>query len=237
MDCRGVRGEMRKTPADGPPQSDSRAIKETVMQDAHCSGWHRESPVSDGMLGSLRELNHRFLDLAGACSGDWICGGREALPPELANRVAPLSAAQRSAAASCPYALFDLHFHDEAHWRPRLQPGGGPWRIADEAACDRATYDFVQLALIYAWHLASTAKLSAQFILGMSERTADDFGRLTVNHLPALAAAEAANLSARWRDCGAYWRALVLAASRPDAAGLRRVQLYGLQLAAAARLH
>jgi hypothetical protein len=206
------------------------------MQDANVSGWHRESPVSDGMMGSLRELNHRFLDLAGACSGEWICAGREALPPDLAGRVAPLSAAQRSAAASCPYALFDLRFQDEGHWRPRLQHGAA-WRVADEPAGNRATLDFVQLALIYAWHLASTAKLSAQFILGMDERTADAFGRITINHLPALAAAEAANLSARWRDCGAYWRALVHAASRPDAAGLRRVQLFGLQLAAAARLH
>jgi hypothetical protein len=49
-------------------------------------------------------------------------------------------------------------------------------------------------------------------------------------------ASEAAHLSARWNGCSAYWSALTSAASRSDPAALHRVQLYGLQLAAAARL-
>ena len=70
----------------------------------------------------------------------------------------------------------------------------------------------------------------------MRSDTAHAFRRITVDSLPALAATEAANLTARWSDCGAYWTALVSAAARADPAALRRVQLYGLQLAAAARL-
>jgi hypothetical protein len=57
-----------------------------------------------------------------------------------------------------------------------------------------------------------------------------------VNQLPPLVATEAVHLSARWNGCPAYWSALTAAASRADPAALRRVQLYGLQLAAAARL-
>ena len=47
---------------------------------------------------------------------------------------------------------------------------------------------------------------------------------------------EAVHLTARWSDCAVYWSALVGAASAGNPAVLRRVQLHGLQLAAASRL-
>src|SRR6266404_1732698 len=153
------------------------------MQDAFVGNWAQESHLSAEILGSLRDLNHRFLDLTASRTTDWVAG-----------RVAPLSAAQRAAAAGCPYALFD------------------------------------------AWHVASSAGLKAQLLLGMNGATAAAFRGITVNHLPALVATEAGYLSARWSGCTAYWGALTDAASRADPAALRRVQLYGLQLAAAARL-
>jgi len=102
--------------------------------------------------------------------------------------------------------------------------------IADDTA------DFVRLALFYAWHVASSTKLAAQLLLGMNERTAVAFRSVTLNSLQALVVSEAANLTARWCTSNAYWSALVCAASRTDAARLRRVQLFGLQLAAAAQL-
>jgi hypothetical protein len=194
------------------------------MQDAFVGNWAQESHLSAEILGSLRDLNHRFLDLAATRTADWVSG-----------RVAPLSAAQRAAAAGCPYALFDLRFQDEEHWRLRLQSSGG-WRVADESVVDDETVNFVRLALFYAWHVASSAGLKAQLLLGMNGTTAAAFRRITVNQLPALVATEAVYLSARWSGCTAYWSALTAAASRADPAALRRVQLYGLQLAAAARL-
>jgi hypothetical protein len=194
------------------------------MQDAFVGNWAQESHLSAEILGSLRDLNHRFLDLTASRTADWVAG-----------RVAPLSAAQRAAAAGCPYALFDLRFQDEGHWRLRLQ-NSGAWRVADESVVDDETVNFVRLALFYAWHVASSAGLKAQLLLGMNGATAAAFRRITVNHLPALVATEAGHLSARWSGCTAYWNALTDAASRADPAALRRVQLYGLQLAAAARL-
>jgi hypothetical protein len=192
------------------------------MQDAYVGTCSQESPLSPETLGSLHDLNHRFLDLA-ASRTEWLAG-----------RVAPLSQAQRAAAAGCPYALFDLRFQDERHWQLRLR-NPGPWCIADESGADEAA-SFVRLALFYAWHVASSAGLNAQLVLGMHLNTAAAFRRATVNQIPALAATEAQYLSPRWGGCSAYWSALTAAASRADAAALRRVQLYGLQLAAAARL-
>jgi hypothetical protein len=107
------------------------------MQEAFIGSWARESHLSAEILGSLHDLNHQFLDLAAVRAG-WV-----------AARVAALSPAQRAAAAGCPYALFDLRFQDDGHWRLRLQ-NLGRWCVADESAVDDDTVSFVRLALFYA---------------------------------------------------------------------------------------
>jgi hypothetical protein len=205
------------------------------MQDAYIN-WAREPHLSAAMLESLRELNHRFLNLVAAQPGGWDAFRSSGLPAAIPEQLAPLSAAQKSAAANCPYALFDLRFHDDEHWQARLRDSAR-WQVADRAPVDDDTLNFVRMALFFAWHVASTARLAAQLLLGMSGATAAAFRTATVDCLPALVATEAVNLTARWSHCPAYWSALVRAASRPNAVGLRRVQLHGLQLAAAARLH
>jgi hypothetical protein len=205
------------------------------MQDAFVGSWAQESHLSSDRLGSLRDLNHRFLDLTAGRANEWLSCGEAGLASRLAAQVASLSAAQRAAAACCPYALFDLRFQDDEYWRLRLQ-NSASWRVGDESVAVDDTVGFVRLALFYAWHVAAGAGLAAQLLLGMNGSTAAEFRRITVNRLPALALTEAVNLSARWSDCTAYWSALTGAASRTDPAALRRVQLYGLQLAAVARL-
>jgi hypothetical protein len=203
------------------------------MQDAHINPWSRQSQLTIEMRDSVRELNHRFLDLVASRPDGWRAS-RGATSIEVSARVAPLSPAQKAAMSNCPYALFDLRFHDERHWRPRLE-AGGHWSVAEESA-DPHTLEFVKLALFFAWHAASSSKLAAQLLLGMHDATAAAFRGATIDCLPALAASEAVHLTARWSDCGGYWSALTGAASRPNVAELRRVQLHGLQLAAAARL-
>ena len=195
------------------------------MQDAYIGNWTQQSHISVEHLTSMRGLNRRFLDLA----------ANGLLSPELALQVANLAPAQRAAAANCPYALFDLRFEDDDYWRGRL-PAIGTWKIADECRVDAEIVDFVRLALFYAWHVASSAGLAAHLLLGMHGNTAEAFRGISVDALPALALAEAANLTARWSGCRSYWSALISAAARPDPAALRRVQLSGLQLAAAAEL-
>jgi hypothetical protein len=201
------------------------------MQDSCVSPWAEESHLSVKTLGSLRDLNYRFLDLAGAAGATWT--GRYGLPADIGAQLAALSRAQRTAAADCPYALFDLRFQDDAHWRARLE--SEPWRVADDAGGEEAQRELARLIVFYAWHVASLG-MSAQLLLGMRAETVDGFRRLTVDSLPALALSEAKHLSARWQQSAAYWSTLIHAACGEDAAALRRAQLYGLQLAAAARL-
>jgi hypothetical protein len=208
------------------------------MQDAFVGSWARESHLPQEMLESLRGLNHRFLDLACLRPDGWE-RSRHGLPLAVSANVTPLSAAQRAAASNCPYALFDLRFHDDCHWQARLREGGR-WNVAEAPAVDPETLEFVQLALFFAWHVASTTTLAAQLLLGMQEATATAFRAAAIARLPSLAATEAGHLTARWKDSARYWAALIGAAGRPNstpnAAELRRIQLYGLQLAAAARL-
>jgi len=193
------------------------------MQDAFSGGWAREPHLSAEQLSSVSGLNRRFLDLA----------GKGVLSSGLGARLTPLLPSQRAAVADCPYALFDLRFQDDAHWSGRL---AGGLRVADEPSVDEDTLDFVRLALFYTWHVASSAGLAAHLLLGMRAKTVDAFRHVSVDALPALAATEAVNLTPRWSQHSAYWNALISAAARPDPLALRRVQLSGLQLAAAVQL-
>ena len=202
------------------------------MQESFDGAWARGSQLSDARLHSLRDLNRRFLELAATGCGEWSCGrGLEGI----GSRIAPLTAAQREAAANCPYALFDLRFRDAAHWQGRLREAER-WAVADERIVDAPTVDFVRLALFYAWHIVSSADLTAQLLLGMPADTAGEFRAAALDKLPFLAMTEAEHLTARWSDCAAYWSALVGAASGGTPGTLRKVQLHGLQLAAASRL-
>ena len=172
------------------------------MQNGFIGDWAQQPHLSVEHRSSMHGLNRRFLDLAG--KGVLACG--------LGAQVAPLSPAQRAAAADCPYALFDLRFQDDAHWRGRLQ-SIQPLRIADAPGADEDTVDFVRLALFYTWHLASSAGLAAHLLLGMHANTAHAFRGVSVDALPALAATEASNLTPRWGQCHAYWSALIKAAA------------------------
>jgi len=212
------------------------------MQDARSMGWARANHLPAEMLDSVHGLNKRFLDLAavgegGPSPGVWRSEARLGLTADVSAQLLPLSAAQKAAAADCPYALFDLRFRDDAHWRTRLGDEGR-WNVAEDepVPVPRETFAFVSLAIFFAWHVATAGRLASEWLLGMTDGTVAAFRAATIDSLPALAATEAVHLTARWSTCPAYWGALAGAAARPNPAGLRKVQLYGLQLVAAARL-
>jgi hypothetical protein len=205
------------------------------MQDADVRKRSSGAQIPAAMLESVRELNLHFLDLIANPPLGWNPSSRTALSMELCGQIAPLTTEQKRAAADCPYALFDLQFQDAGHWQVRLQ-STGLWAVSDIPTEDDKRVNFVRLAIFFAWHVASMGTLAAQVLLGMSEGTSGAFRDATIGCLPALAATESGNLSARWSDRPAYWNALSRAAARPNMPALRRIQLYGLQLAAAARL-
>ena len=205
-----------------------------MQQDARIRNWPPDAHFPLAMLESVRGLNHRFLDLI-CSSGDWQPAARSRLPVEVVAQMTPLTAVQRRAVAGCPYALFDVRFQDEAHWLARLR-NIGPWQVSDAVPGNGLMLRFVRLSLVFAWHVAAAAPVSAPLLLGMSEATVAAFRGTPIDCFPDWSEEEAVHLTARWSHCATYWGALARAGARPDFPELRRIQLSGLQLAAAARL-
>jgi hypothetical protein len=195
------------------------------MQESAVGAWVPHEYLSGEHLHSLHDLNLRFLNLLSDDPG----------LSRPAAVFAALSQAQRTAAASCPYALFDVRFEDELFWTSRLT-GSRLWQVADEHRVNAASVDFVRAALFYAWHVSQLADRAPQLQLGMSATTAAAFRGTAMEQLSVLAAGETSNLAPRWQNCAAYWMALAKTAAGGNADALRRVQLYGFQLSAAARL-
>jgi hypothetical protein len=202
------------------------------MQYMEVEHWKRESQIPPELLLSLKGLNHRFLELIASLPAGWDSG--QGLCGPISAQIAALTSSQKEAVANCPYALFDLRFHDDDHWRSRLREPAGC--VAEVVPVSPDALEFAQMAVFFAWHVASTSRFAAPLVLGMHPGTVGDFHSASIDRLPHLAAVEAVNLTARWSNCAAYWGALTAAAAEPHPARLKRIQLYGLQLAAAARL-
>ena len=209
-------------------------MHEGDMLDARTDHWSREAHLRKESFDSVRQLNHRFLDLLVTPAGRGATGSA-ALSHRLSELIAPLTEAQKKAAADCPYALFDLRFHDDAHWQSRLL-GGVAWQVHEAGPVDEEVVGFVRMALFLAWYVAHSGRVAAPLLLGMGENTVAAFRAVSIDQLASLAAMEAEHLTARWSHCALYWRALTGAAGRQSLDELRRIQLYGLQLTAAARL-
>jgi hypothetical protein len=96
--------------------------------------------------------------------------------------------------------------------------------------------EFAGLSLFYAWHVAARGVEPSQLQLGMGRETVLAFRRVKLNELAVLAEHETEHLRARWHQYPAFWSALIAAAAGADPLALKRTQLYGLQLTAAARL-
>jgi hypothetical protein len=204
------------------------------MQQTPPGHWTPQPLYTLEAMGPLHDLNRHFLDLLADRENFRACT-RAAESATLACALAALTPAQRAQAARCPYALFDLRFQDAEHWRQRLE-GTKAWRIEDAEAPGHERLEFVHVALFYAWHVAWTGQLAAQVMLGMPAGTAHALRVTALNSLPALAPRAALELKARFSPRGSFWSSLIRSAARGDAAQLKRVQLFGLQLAAAAHL-
>ena len=195
------------------------------MQDAHL--WTRQAGFAAQTLASLRELNHRFLDLAAAHSespGDLKMQQDTAAPiAACRKRHAPRRRAVPMRSSICASTTMRTGAHVSAkagasRTRRPLRTMSRPsrvWRCSTRGTSPR---------------LRSSG---AQLWLGMPDSTAAAFRAASLERLPALAASEGVNLSARWSTSTFYWKALASAAARGDLRRLRRVQLFGLQLGAA----
>lgn len=203
------------------------------MQDAMFVTPGRQPLLPPFIVSSLLQLNRRLLELAARPRP--TSGWHPYVPENLALRLARMNEERREALARVPYALFDLHFADDARWERALTCAAHP-RVTDAGAREADAQQFAQIIVFFAWNVAQAAPRCAPLVLGMSERVAAALAALTLDRLPELHGLLRGALSLRWPERRSYWFALTSGSHLPGSADFRRTQLFGLQLAAAARL-
>ncbi len=204
------------------------------MQDTIVAGLANDPVLSESLLRSLHTLNKLFLGLVRTRSAEEAQDWSLRVPSAIAHRLSLLSDTQRDALVSSPYALFDLRFGDDSHWRRLLtEPEAG---VRDREPPRAETAQFVWLALFYAWHVANSAPMSTLLVLGMGEATARELAQLSLDRVAALVEPQSGHLSLRWAQRPAFWNRVIETAGEPQSSNFRRAQLFGLQIAAAQHL-
>jgi hypothetical protein len=136
--------------------------------------------------------------------------------------------------ALCPYLLLDGGFSAPERWQRASAGGLG---VMDGAGAggyfsSRAGVALLRRTFVLAWHLARANALAARILLGMSPDCAERIAACPLAELEALAELGPVWVVPRWELQPHVWRQMLQAALADRAAGLRPVQLRGLQLLA-----
>ena len=191
-----------------------------------------EPPVTGTLLSPvlrrrLAELNRGYLELSvdRAPATDV-----RLLPPAQAGRIARMDDMGRQRLADAPLALFELRV-TEALAEPVARGAGVADTSGSRPVDPGGTADepLLQFAVFFAWHVATTAPLSALLMLGLHGPAL----RLLLEVPPArlgLLARSSALLRPRWPDNAALWDALLEGAASGSEVLLRRAHCLGVQL-------
>jgi hypothetical protein len=145
-----------------------------------------------------------------------------------------LDASAQRRLALCPYLLLDGGFSAPERWQRASAGGLG---VMDGAGAggyfsSRAGVALLRRTFVLAWHLARSNALAARILLGMSPECAERIAACPLAELEALAELGPVWVAPRWELQPHVWRQMLQAALADRAAGLRSVQLRGLQLLA-----
>jgi hypothetical protein len=191
--------------------------------------------LSAPLLARIHELNLDYVDLLIA---EHAATGADRqihhLPEKLWSSLAALSRAACVILARSPFTLYSLGFEDESFWASACAATTTP--IAQRYARpepDLVQGSFRELALLTAWHIASTSRLAARVLLAMSDATAQRFSVTPLWRIKRIACEHPALLMPRWPTNPCFWPDLVRFASVNDTRRLATVQLLGSQLIAA----
>lgn len=197
---------------------------------------HAFAPVlRQGLLARIHELNSDYLELlATERTSDECTGQLQYFAPKLKAGVAELSLEQRTRLAAAPYTLYSLRFEDSRFWHAAC---GIARRRIDEryaAAPDGSLRAlFLEIALMQAWHIASTHPLAARMIYSMGEAVRIRVAALSLWQVKRIGAEHAKVMTPRWPSNPCFWPDLVVFAKAGDSMRLAATQLLGTQLIAA----
>jgi hypothetical protein len=188
------------------------------------------------LLVPVAEINLLLLEIL--CTAAQGKEDKERTPPRLVSGLRGLWLGLDGAAqlrlARCPYLLLDAGFAAPECWDGIAFESG----VMDGGAqrgyfASPAGVALVRRALVFAWHLARSNRLTARVLLGMSAECADRIAGSALKDLEARAELCPAWIVPRWELRPTVWRQLIQAAIDGRQAALWQVQLRGVQLLAA----
>jgi hypothetical protein len=196
--------------------------------------------LSAAVLARIHELNLDYLELLAAehNSQPADAGQLQHLPSKLHAMLAALSPSARGSLATLPYTLYSLGFEDEKLWRALAEPAAlaaslsiGERYAQPHSASLQAS--LCEVALLYAWHVATWSPLAARLIYAMPETVTQRLTAAPPWYVRRLAVHHASLLLPRWPTNPGFWPDLVRFAAAGDQLRLATAKLLGSQLIAA----
>ncbi|MGH8177389.1 MAG: hypothetical protein ACREV5_14100 [Steroidobacter sp.] len=195
--------------------------------------------LSAALLARIHELNLDYLELLTAehtSAGSAV--QLQYLPQQLVTAIVSLVAPARRCLAGTPYTLYSLGFEDEGFWRAACQKDVQP--VAQRYASANAAWlqgPFCEVALLHAWHVATSSPLAARVLYAMPETTANRLAATSLWRIKRIANDYPALLTPRWPTNPGFWPDLLRFAKSNDMQRLALAQLLGSQLIAAELEH
>ena len=202
--------------------------------------------LSAAVLARIHELNLDYVELLAAeHNGDAVglkadphASQLQHLPCKLHAALAELSPAARVSLAALPYTLYSLGFEDEKLWRSLAEPAALATSLSmseryaqPHSASLQAS--LCEVALLYAWHVATSSPLAARLIYAMPESVAQRLTAAPPWYVRRLAVHHVSLLMPRWPTNPGFWPDLVRFAAAGDHLRLATAKILGSQLIAA----
>jgi hypothetical protein len=196
--------------------------------------------LSAAVLARVEELNLDYIELLAAEHNAASAGDAQLLhlPCKLHAMLAELSSTARASLAALPYTLYSLGFEDEKLWRSLAEPAAlaatlpmNERYMQPHSASLQAA--LCEVALLYAWHVATSSTVAARLIYAMPEAVAQRLTAAPPWYIRRLAVHHASLLMPRWPTNPCFWPDLVRFAAAGDLQRLATAKLLGSQLIAA----
>jgi hypothetical protein len=195
--------------------------------------------LSAAVLAQIHALNLDYIELLAAEHNVPEPQGQlQHLPCKLHATIASLAPPARTSLAALPYTLYSLGFEDEKLWRSLAEPAAlaSSLSMSERYAQPHSPSlqaSLCEVALLYAWHVATSSPLAARLIYAMPEAVTQRLTAAPPWYVRRLAVHHASLLMPRWPTNPGFWPDLVRFAAAGDQPRLATAKVLGSQLIAA----
>jgi hypothetical protein len=190
--------------------------------------------LTDALLHRVYELNLDYLHVLRA---EQLEAQRAAqlqhFSPKLIEHIAMADQAALQRMARAPYTLYSLGFEDLKLWQAAC---AAREEMTSRYCTNTSAWvqgPFYEVALLFAWHIASSSRLAARVLLAMSDSLTELFAKTSLSQVRRIAIDYPGLLMPRWPANPIFWPDLVRFAQADDRTRLDNVKLLGTQLIAA----